>query len=200
MSARIKRASFLRPMIGRSGVTCVPRRSTGCRNQKAGSDYSGGSGRAHWSPSMPKRRRGGYVTRSLDADERVMYTTRLFQPSLLFTMWGCLIFGVLFSLERSPRVGIFLLVIAATIFLRIQSTELAVTNKRLIYKRGLLSRRIDEFSIRQIEGVSVGQEGLFARLFNYGTVYVRGAGVGLVSVKSVRNPLGLRRALTEVRW
>ena len=149
---------------------------------------------------MPKRRRGGYVTRSLDADERVMYTTRLFQPSLLFAMWGCLIVGVLFSLERSPRVGIFLLVIAATIFLRIQSTELAVTNKRLIYKRGLLSRRIDEFSIRQIEGVSVGQEGLFARLFNYGTVYVRGAGVGLVSVKSVRNPLGLRRALTEIRW
>jgi len=94
--------------------------------------------------------------------------------------------------------GIFFFLVALFIFLRIRATEIAVTNKRFIYKRGVLFRKIDEFGIKQIEGVSVAQ-GPFARLFNYGTVNVRGTGVGHVRVKSVEDPFGLRSALTQTR-
>ena len=45
------------------------------------------------------------------------------------------------------------------------TTEIAVTNSRLIYKRGLVARYVGEIAIDRIEGVNFLQ-GILGRLFN----------------------------------
>ena len=53
--------------------------------------------------------------------------------------------------------------------------EIAVTDRRVGRKSGMISRSVDEFFIRQIESVEIKQ-GLIGRLFNYGSVLVHGTG------------------------
>lgn len=78
------------------------------------------------------------------------------------------------------------------------TTEIAVTNKRLVYKRGLIARYVGEMNIDRIEGVNVLQ-GVIGRIFNYGRVMVRGMGVGEVVLPSIEDPLKFRRAIEKAR-
>ncbi|MCB9991296.1 MAG: PH domain-containing protein [Rhodospirillales bacterium] len=78
------------------------------------------------------------------------------------------------------------------------TTEIAITNSRLIYKRGLVARYVGEMSIDRIEGVNVLQ-GIFGRIFNYGRVMVRGMGVGEVVLPPLADPVAFRRAIEKAR-
>lgn len=92
-------------------------------------------------------------------------------------------------------VGIYLfahmMVIKAT-------TEIAVTNERLIYKKGLIARHVGELNIDRIEGVSV-QQGVLGRMLNYGRVCIRGMGVGEVMLPPIEAPIEFRRAVNEAK-
>ena len=95
--------------------------------------------------------------------------------------------------------GISLLVGAIVIgvgMLRRSSAEFAVTNKRVIFKTGMLDRRTAEMFLNKIESVGVDQ-GLGGRLFKYGSIVVRGTGGTLEPFSFVPNPLGFRRQVQE---
>ncbi len=78
------------------------------------------------------------------------------------------------------------------------TTEIAITNKRLVYKRGLVSRFVGEMNIDRIEGVNVLQ-GILGRLFGYGRVMVRGMGVGEVVLPPIQQPIRFRKAIEKAR-
>ena len=78
------------------------------------------------------------------------------------------------------------------------TTEIAITNSRLIYKRGLVARYVGEMSIDRIEGVNVLQS-IIGRMFNYGRVMVRGMGVGEVILPPLQNPVAFRKAIEVAR-
>jgi uncharacterized membrane protein YdbT with pleckstrin-like domain len=78
------------------------------------------------------------------------------------------------------------------------TTEIAVTNSRLVYKRGLIARYVGEISIDRIEGVNVLQ-GILGRLFDYGRVMVRGMGVGEVVLPPIADPVSFRKAIDKAR-
>lgn len=78
------------------------------------------------------------------------------------------------------------------------TTEIAITNARLIYKRGLVARYVGEMSIDRIEGVNVLQ-GVMGRIFGYGRVMVRGMGVGEVILPPLENPIAFRKAIERAR-
>ena len=74
-------------------------------------------------------------------------------------------------------------------------TEIAVTNRRVIYKAGIFSRRTVEMHVDQIESVEVHQS-IFGRLLGYGDVAVHGTGEGIETLSFIANPLTLRSAIT----
>ncbi|MBI4030327.1 MAG: PH domain-containing protein [Proteobacteria bacterium] len=78
------------------------------------------------------------------------------------------------------------------------STEIAITNNRLIYKRGLVARYVGEMSIDRIEGVNVLQ-GILGRMLNYGRIMVRGMGVGEVILPPLENPIAFRKAIEKAK-
>lgn len=78
------------------------------------------------------------------------------------------------------------------------TTEIAITNSRLIFKRGLIARHVGELSVDRIEGVNVLQS-VFGRIFNYGRLAVRGMGVGEVVLPPIEDPLAFRQAIEKAR-
>lgn len=86
-------------------------------------------------------------------------------------------------------VGIFLLIRA---WLTVISTELAVTNKRVIAKFGFIRRSTIELLHDKVESFHVDQ-GVAGRIFNYGTLVVNGTGGIRTPIPSVAAPLDFRR-------
>jgi len=86
----------------------------------------------------------------------------------------------------------FVTIIPALI--RSKTTEMAVTNKRVIIKTGLISRKTLEMALGKIETVAVDQ-GIMGRIFGFGTITVVGTGGTREPFDWVANPIGFRKAV-----
>ncbi len=74
--------------------------------------------------------------------------------------------------------------------------EFAVTNRRVVYRKGVVSIATDEIFLDKVESVFVNQT-LVGRWLNYGNITVRGTGGSWEPFTSVENPLLLRRRVQE---
>jgi uncharacterized membrane protein YdbT with pleckstrin-like domain len=75
------------------------------------------------------------------------------------------------------------------------STELAITDQRVIFKRGILARHTIEMNRSKVESVDVDQS-IFGRIFGYGTVLVRGTGGSLEPFRRIDDPITFRSYIT----
>jgi len=80
-------------------------------------------------------------------------------------------------------------------WMRRVSTELAVTDRRVIFKRGLIRRHTVEMNMDKVESVDVDQS-ILGRIFNYGDVTVRGTGASIEPLRLIDDPLGFRSRVT----
>jgi uncharacterized membrane protein YdbT with pleckstrin-like domain len=75
------------------------------------------------------------------------------------------------------------------------TTEIAVTNRRVIYKKGFIRRKTNEMNIDKVESVQVDQS-IPGRLLDYGTVLITGTGESRFDeVKRIANPIELRNCI-----
>ncbi|PYT47411.1 MAG: hypothetical protein DMG44_18330 [Acidobacteria bacterium] len=93
-------------------------------------------------------------------------------------------------------VGIACLLLAAIFFgigfVRRSATEMAVTNKRVIVKSGIVNRRTIELLLPRIESIAV-EEPALGRVLGYGTVIVRGTGGTPEVFPQIARPLEFRK-------
>ena len=73
--------------------------------------------------------------------------------------------------------------------------ELAVTNHRVIYKKGFIRRHTVEMNMDKVETVNVDQS-LWGRLLGFGTIRVLGTGQGIETLNRIASPIRLRNAIT----
>ena len=147
-----------------------------------------------------------YVQQVLQPDETVRFCTTLHWSiylaaiialviGLAFLVWhyvegkanlllllGAIVFGV---------TGIVLALAAG---LKRFGTEVAVTDRRVIYKTGLIQRHTVEINLDKIESVDVDQS-VLGRLFGYGTVTIRGTGQAVEPLRDMADPLQFRNAI-----
>jgi uncharacterized membrane protein YdbT with pleckstrin-like domain len=74
-------------------------------------------------------------------------------------------------------------------------TEIAVTNRRVIYKKGLIRFHTNEMNTDKVESVQVDQSFL-GRMFDYGNVKILGTGEGFETLRTIASPLKLRNSIT----
>ena len=76
------------------------------------------------------------------------------------------------------------------------TTEIAVTNRRVIYKRGLISRHTAEMNMDKVASVEVDQS-IFGRLWGYGSVRILGTGgaSGIERLDRIASPVSLRNQI-----
>lgn len=146
-----------------------------------------------------------YVDGNLLPDEQVVFRTRLHWKILI----GPLLFAVVTLLPVgwlltqgtwnnlvliAPAIGLIVLV---TALIRRQSSDFAVTNKRVMMKTGVFSARSVELLLSKVEAIAVNQS-LGGRLFNYGDIVVTGSGGTEEPFTGIQAPLELRRAVQSV--
>ncbi len=118
----------------------------------------------------------GYVEKSLMPGEQVAYRAELHW--IVFVSLKALL-----TLFISPLV-------------RRATSEFAVTNRRVIIKVGLVSRRTIELNLEKVESIGVEQT-ILGRILDYGTIVVIGTGGTREPFPGLRDPLGFRRAVNE---
>jgi uncharacterized membrane protein YdbT with pleckstrin-like domain len=146
-----------------------------------------------------------YVEKNLTEGERVIYSTRrhwkVMAPSAcLAAILVATGIALLWNMPQSSIPGLIVLCVAVLVFLggwiRRNGFEFAVTNKRLIYRKGIISISTDELFLAKIESIFVKQ-GLIGRWLDYGTVTVRGIGGSWEPFADIAQPLLLRRRIQE---
>ena len=77
------------------------------------------------------------------------------------------------------------------------TTEIAVTNRRIIFKQGFIRRSTMEMHMDKVESVDVDQS-ILGRVLDYGDVIVKGTGTGFEPLTTIAAPLDLRNHITGV--
>ena len=147
-----------------------------------------------------------YIDKVIGQNEEIVHEARLHwiifaAPALCFVIGAIAIRAMLAEgsgpTSQAGVIGGVFLIIGALILLRTiidyWTTEIAVTTKRVVFKRGLIARDTVEISLNRVEGIDVKQS-IWGRLLNFGTVLVRGTGLGLQPMRRVADPLALRSA------
>lgn len=146
-----------------------------------------------------------YIDGNLLDGEHVVFRTRLHWKLLV----GPLLFLLLMLLPVAwLRVqeqwtswvlvapGLALVVLLAAIIRR-QSSDFAVTSKRVMMKTGVFSTRSVELLLAKIEAIAVNQS-LGGRLLGYGDIVVTGSGGTEEAFSSIQAPLEFRRAVQSL--
>jgi uncharacterized membrane protein YdbT with pleckstrin-like domain len=129
-----------------------------------------------------------YIEESLSANERVEGLFKLhwviWIPMVIWLILGIITFGVTW-------------ILAIYEYLKIRSIEAGVTNKRVILKNGIISRKTEEMKLSSIETVEI-QQGVIGRIFGLGTVKVTGRGISELLFRRISDPLAVKRQIESI--
>ena len=78
------------------------------------------------------------------------------------------------------------------------TTEIVVTTFRFVYKTGLVSRNTQEVSLNKIEEITLSQS-VLGRVFDYGSLTLRGTGVGVITLPNIDEPIKVRRIIENAK-
>jgi uncharacterized membrane protein YdbT with pleckstrin-like domain len=151
-----------------------------------------------------------YVEKTLQPGETIVYQTRLhwivFLPAIIVVLAGIAAFvlapyasttePMLVNLIKTLGIALVILAVILSISMWVQyiSTEMAITNRRVVAKIGFIWRRTVEMERGKVESVSVDQS-IMGRILDYGTIIVRGTGSTLEPMSNIDGPLEFRNKL-----
>jgi hypothetical protein len=148
-----------------------------------------------------------YVERILQPGEEIRFAATIhwitYVPGFFFLIVALVILVLAQSGERTHgfwlAVAAIVAAIAGILILRAWFdrwiTEIAVTNRRVIYKTGFIRRDTNEMEMDKVESVRVDQS-ILGRLLDYGNVTVMGTGSGFETIRTIARPLDLRNQIT----
>lgn len=148
-----------------------------------------------------------YVETIIGSGEHIVHVGRVSLLAILSPLLGgafliIVAIGLLLMPVGSPNVtyavsgiaaalGVLVIVVA---LVRRSSTELAVTNRRVIAKFGLIARSTVEMNLAKIESVRVEQT-IMGRLFGFGSIIVTGTGSTMDPIRFIANAIAFRQAI-----
>ena len=143
-----------------------------------------------------------YVDSNLLEGERVVYRTRLhwklFLAPILFALvvlvplgWIGL-YGTWNAFAWIP-LGLAILWLVSA-FIKRQTSEFVVTNKRVLMKVGVFTTRSIELLLNKVEAITVHQS-LTGRVLGYGDIVLTGSGGTKEPFSTIQSPLAFRNAV-----
>ena len=127
-----------------------------------------------------------YIDESLVEGEKLIHRARV----SWWSQFWLLFLGIVTLIVV---VGLVFLVWA---WIRVRSTELAITNRRVIAKFGFVKRHTVEINLDKVEALKV-EQGVWGRFLNYGTIFISGAGTSVAPIPDIADPLVFRRKFME---
>ena len=137
-----------------------------------------------------------YINDNLLPNEQIIHQGRvhwsIFVWSIISIILGLLLLTGTMGILGYIFIAVGLIHLVRAVLMTI-GTELAITNVRVIAKFGVISRNTTELNLSQMEGLRVNQ-GIWGRLFDYGTVILSGTGAKAVTIPYIIQPLTFRKA------
>lgn len=127
-----------------------------------------------------------YIDQSLIEGERILHRGRV-------SYWSQFWMIVLGFVTLVAGIG---LVFLAWAWIQVRSTEIAITNKRVIAKFGFIKRHTVEINLDKVEALRV-EQGFWGRVLNFGTILISGAGTSVAPFPDIADPLVFRRKFME---
>ncbi len=147
-----------------------------------------------------------YLEKTLSEGEEIKVRAHLhwinYAGTVIFTF--CALFTLLcyyVGEEATDRFFLYLteffIVTMIVSILRILTTELVITNKRVVFKYGIISVQTDELLISKIESVELDQS-VIGRVFNFGNINFSGTGSAKVNFPIIANPREIKSQMEDV--
>jgi len=155
---------------------------------------------------MPMR----YVDQVLQPGETIRHVTTFSRVGYWRGGAVCILALVVWALTpaetSSPSMHLIGLAVAAVVlgtgaFLLLRAVwrrvnpEVAVTDRRVIYKTGFISRKTREMHMDKIVSVDVTQ-GVLGRMLNYGDITINGSGQSIERIPAIDSPVEFRNHVT----
>ena len=151
---------------------------------------------------------GSYTRITLQPNEKPRHKTTIHWMALMVPFLGALFSLILiipialFASWKDYHFVWFLLVIplliVASAYVTLKTSELVITDRRVLIKVGFMQRRTFEMFISKIESVAIIQS-VIGKMLNYGTVEIRGTGGSSESFATIVAPLRFRDAIQRVQ-
>jgi uncharacterized membrane protein YdbT with pleckstrin-like domain len=168
-----------------------------------------------WAYDRLDRDRGGrlpmsYVKSVLQPGENIRFVTdihwKVYLPGILVLLAAFAVYVVTRLFAATGSIALVLhslagILAAGAVVLLIfgwakrATTEVAVTDKRIIFKRGFISRYTIEMHLDKVESVDVDQS-ILGRIFGYGDILIRGVGASLEPLRDIESPIEFRSHVT----
>jgi Bacterial PH domain len=148
-----------------------------------------------------------YTRKILQPGEKVLAQGRyhwiIYVPPILFFLLGLWAFSSISKASADSKTVLALVAPCLILFgagtalrawFRQWTTEIAITNLRIVRKGGFIRRRTWEMNMDKVESVTVDQ-GILGRILNYGTIHVLGTGEGMEHLHQIRSPIEIRNRI-----
>ena len=124
-----------------------------------------------------------YIEESLSAEEKVV---AVFSQHWITRIWLVIWIVLIVTIP-----------IAIYEWLRLRTIEHGVTNKRVVFKQGIISRHTEEMKLGSIETVEIDQ-GIWGRILGFGDIKVTGRGISDVVFRRMDDPMDVKRKIEGV--
>jgi uncharacterized membrane protein YdbT with pleckstrin-like domain len=149
-----------------------------------------------------------YVKHVIQPGEKILFIGKkhwiVFRYSLLFLISGIILVFLEYGyFDTGPLIiataalfGLLTLVYGFQAWFDRWTTEIAVTDKRIIYKTGFINRHTKEMNMDKVASVDVDQT-VLGRFLDYGSVEILGTGGagGFERLDRIASPIKLRNAI-----
>ena len=145
----------------------------------------------------------GYASSVLVSGEEILYEGHFHWLDKIVAGMMCFVGASVLLLMHarepvSTVISFVVLLIGLARAIGMWSTEMVITDRRLIYKRGWIARKTEELRFTRLEEVNLRQS-VLGRILGYGKVKVQGTGGGDIILPAIGSPMRFKNRLDEAR-
>lgn len=145
-----------------------------------------------------------YIDKSVGDHEVVLRLATIGWPYHA-AAWGCLGMAALSAVGALIYAFLPAIVLTATfagvagaLFVYLHTIEIAITNRRVVFKKGVFSRDVREVSLTSLDETEL-EQGLLGRMTGYGRLTVWGSGKGELVTPIIQFPTSFRTLISDAR-
>ena len=141
-----------------------------------------------------------YIKTNLNNNEKLKFHSRISLKPIIINYVFLVIVGFfigygVYDIVVGITTGIIIIVgYLPFVLIAYFGSEFGVTGKRVISKKGIISRNASEMNLSSIESVNVDQ-GIIGRILDFGTLKISGRGTTTVDFENIDGPVKVRKLI-----
>jgi len=141
-----------------------------------------------------------YIKTNLNNNEKLKFHSRISLKPIIINYSFLVIVGFfigygVYDIVVGITTGIIIIVgYLPFVLIAYFGSEFGVTGKRVISKKGIISRNASEMNLSSIESVNVDQ-GVIGRILDFGTLKISGRGTTTVDFENIDGPVKVRKLI-----